>query len=295
MNRPTAVAGNAYAVRRSCTAARLAANRANAQKSTGPKTAAGKKRAAQNARRHGLTVPVECDSGWQHEIAPRARLLAGANADPHLAALALQVAAAQVDLIRVCEARIPLLEAGTFEAIPRLSAIDRYAARVRSRRYAAMRAFAAAKFALLEAAGADLPKRTQAAPGLCENQPNASQPLSKRTQAEPPVCQNEAKAVHVLPKRTQPEAAVFAKTKPTSGCRKLRDSPCGDRPRWTWCREAITLSRPDGEDHLSATNLGFYKGRAPCNAFRSRPPAHGPPSLVARMAKRARVFIRLHA
>jgi hypothetical protein len=292
MNRPTAVAGNASAVRRLCTAARLAANRANAQKSTGPKTAAGKKRAAQNARRHGLTVPVECDSGWQHEIAPRARLLAGANADPHLAALALQVAAAQVDLIRVCEARIPLLEAGTFEAIPRLSAIDRYAARVRSRRYAAMRAFAAAKFALLEAAGADLPKRTQAAPGLCENQPNASQPLSKRTQAEPPVCQNEAKAVHVLPKRTQPEAAVFAKTKPTSGCRKLRDSPCRDQPRWAGKR-----SRSPGlmERTISAPPIWVFIKVAPCNAFRRRPPAHAPPSLVALMAKRARVFIRLHA
>src|SRR5437868_4377832 len=126
-------------------AARLAANRANAQKSTGPKPAAGKKRAAQNARRHGLTVPVECDPRWQHEIAPSARLLAGANADPHLAALALHVAAAQVDLIRVREARIPLLEAGTFAAVPRLSAIDRCEGRARSRRGAAMRAFAAAK------------------------------------------------------------------------------------------------------------------------------------------------------
>lgn len=36
------------------TAAQIAANRRNAQKSTGPRTAAGKKRSSQNARKHGL-------------------------------------------------------------------------------------------------------------------------------------------------------------------------------------------------------------------------------------------------
>ena len=37
---------------------RQRANRANAKSSTGPKTAAGKALAAQNAFRHGLNVPV---------------------------------------------------------------------------------------------------------------------------------------------------------------------------------------------------------------------------------------------
>ena len=38
-------------------AARLAANRRNAQKSTGPRTAAGKRRAALNSQRRGLAPP----------------------------------------------------------------------------------------------------------------------------------------------------------------------------------------------------------------------------------------------
>src|SRR4051812_1390861 len=40
------------------TATRAARNRANAQPSTGPRTAAGKARSAQNARTHGLTSPL---------------------------------------------------------------------------------------------------------------------------------------------------------------------------------------------------------------------------------------------
>jgi len=49
-------------------ARRLAANRANARKSTGPRTAAGKRRVARNALKHGLCarygarLPTECDA-----------------------------------------------------------------------------------------------------------------------------------------------------------------------------------------------------------------------------------------
>src|SRR6476620_8445907 len=39
---------------RACSEARLRANRLNAQKSTGPRTAEGKQRASQNAHKHGL-------------------------------------------------------------------------------------------------------------------------------------------------------------------------------------------------------------------------------------------------
>ena len=39
----------------------IAANRANAQKSTGPKTAPGRWKSSRNAFRHGLSLPLQLD------------------------------------------------------------------------------------------------------------------------------------------------------------------------------------------------------------------------------------------
>ena len=47
----------------------LEANRANAQKSTGPRTAEGKRRSALNAVRHGLTAHVSIMSEPDREAA----------------------------------------------------------------------------------------------------------------------------------------------------------------------------------------------------------------------------------
>ena len=58
------------------------ANRANAQSSTGPKTAKGKKRSAVNARRHGLNVSVLHDPLLAKEVEVLARRLAGPTASP---------------------------------------------------------------------------------------------------------------------------------------------------------------------------------------------------------------------
>ena len=86
-------------------ARRLVANRANARRSRGPITAAGRARAAQNARRHGLSRPVRNDPAYAGDIAALARAIAGAHAGAEQLALAGCIAAAQVDLMRVRRAR----------------------------------------------------------------------------------------------------------------------------------------------------------------------------------------------
>ncbi len=85
------------------------ANRANAKASTGPKTARGKARSAQNARRHGLNLAVRTDAVLSAEAESLAREIAGERADVEILALARHVAAAEIDLLRARRARDHLL------------------------------------------------------------------------------------------------------------------------------------------------------------------------------------------
>ena len=82
------------------------ANRHNARASTGPKTVAGKTRAAQNARRHGLTVPVDPTSSG--DVAILARMIAGRNASPEIQEIARRAAEAQIAVIRGRQATVGL-------------------------------------------------------------------------------------------------------------------------------------------------------------------------------------------
>jgi hypothetical protein len=84
---------------------RQRANRANAKSSTGPKTAAGKARAAQNAFRHGLNVPVLSDPLLAPEIEAMARRISGPYADGETVEWARRIAEAQFDLNRVRNSR----------------------------------------------------------------------------------------------------------------------------------------------------------------------------------------------
>jgi hypothetical protein len=83
------------------------ANQTNARASTGPKTAAGKATAAQNARRHGLNLPVLADPVLSSEVEGLACAITGDR--QHLHALARPIAEAQIDLVRVRRARHDLI------------------------------------------------------------------------------------------------------------------------------------------------------------------------------------------
>jgi hypothetical protein len=85
------------------------ANRANARASTGPKTARGRAHAAQNAFRHGLSLPVCSDAALSEEVEALAREIAGADGRAEIQELARRAAEAQIDLRRVRSARHRLL------------------------------------------------------------------------------------------------------------------------------------------------------------------------------------------
>ena len=90
-------------------AAKTKANRINAKASTGPKTARGKARAAQNARRHGLSLSVSSDLALSDQAKTMVQKITGTSANDELYELACNVAEAQIDLIRIRQARQDLI------------------------------------------------------------------------------------------------------------------------------------------------------------------------------------------
>jgi hypothetical protein len=72
---------------------RVEANRANARKSTGPRTRQGKARAARSARRHGLSIPVLADSSLSKKVDELAHKIVGRGASPGRLEYARRVAA----------------------------------------------------------------------------------------------------------------------------------------------------------------------------------------------------------
>ena len=85
------------------------ANQANAKASTGPKTRAGKERAAQNALRHGLSIPVSSDPALSPHAEAIARRIAGPDAKAEALEQARRIGEAQVDLNRVRARRMALV------------------------------------------------------------------------------------------------------------------------------------------------------------------------------------------
>jgi hypothetical protein len=87
----------------------IAANRRNAIRSTGPRSAAGKQRTGRNAVRHGLFSLAALGPALE-EVEALARTLAGDSADDIVLAHARCAAEADIELNRARRAKLALIE-----------------------------------------------------------------------------------------------------------------------------------------------------------------------------------------
>ena len=124
----------------------IRANRENAKKSTGPKTAAGRARSSRNALRHGLSLPLAPNT----EMAAKADLirksLVSEQGKPTRVVAAIEFAQAQLDLLRIRAVRGQMMTeldsaSGDLTRLRRLAALDRYEGRALARRYDASSKF----------------------------------------------------------------------------------------------------------------------------------------------------------
>ena len=88
----------------------IAANRRNAEKSTGPRSAEGKKRSSKNALKHGLTKPL---SGVEflHEVDQHSKHIAGEKPKKSGLEHARHAAAADLEIRRLRQFKVDLIEA----------------------------------------------------------------------------------------------------------------------------------------------------------------------------------------
>ena len=91
-------------------AKQAAANRRNARRSRGPRSSAGKQRVSHNARRHGLSISITADRAFGEQIEQLARQIAGGTQNELRLERARAVAAAELDLARVRQAKVALIQ-----------------------------------------------------------------------------------------------------------------------------------------------------------------------------------------
>jgi hypothetical protein len=87
-----------------------AANRRNARKSTGPRSAAGSRRARRNARRHGLSVAARLFGRGEEDFAAFAREIAGDDALGFKSNAARDLAHAELQLAKIRRIKAALID-----------------------------------------------------------------------------------------------------------------------------------------------------------------------------------------
>jgi hypothetical protein len=128
---------------------KIAANRNNAKKSTGPRTEAGRAKSRQNARRHGLATGIGSDPALRDDIEILAKLLSRASGRENIGEFAREAAEAHLDLLRIRKIRAGLYAKMRFfggastedlmKAAEQFARLERYERRAFSRRKHAMR------------------------------------------------------------------------------------------------------------------------------------------------------------
>jgi uncharacterized membrane-anchored protein YjiN (DUF445 family) len=125
----------------------IAANRQNAEKSTGPKTESGKSRSRSNAVRHRLAIGADRDSTLREDVEKLARVFSSACNEAQITLFTQDAAVAQIDLLRIRKIRASFFEAffkndRSAETVDQLSKqlrkLDRYERRAFSRRRRAL-------------------------------------------------------------------------------------------------------------------------------------------------------------
>lgn len=109
----------------------IAANRANAKRSTGPKTAAGRARSSRNAYRHGLSrdLPLDDPAFRTRRDALMQALLEDKEPTEDNMAAALEAAEAHLKLLEIRTLRREMwsnLHQHDWQDVSRLVALDRY-------------------------------------------------------------------------------------------------------------------------------------------------------------------------
>ena len=99
-------------------ARKLAANRRNALRSSGPRSAAGKARSRANALRHGFAAVALAPAVASAEVLKLTKALAGENSSPQVFQQAVIVAKSRVQLQRMEALRSTLLERIATVSVP---------------------------------------------------------------------------------------------------------------------------------------------------------------------------------